>query len=172
MSIPSPLTPAAFPSWPPVASFCRPSGPPPTPWPIGGGGAQETEQGEGPESEFSICHWKRSVLGEVSQRRRNIIWHPLCVESKKKWYTWTYLQNRKRLTDLDKELMVAGWKGQGVWDGHVHAAIFKMDNQQVLLYIAYGTLINVTWQLGWEGSLGENGYMYMDGWVSQLFTWN
>ena len=40
------------------------------------------------------------------------------------------LQNRKRLTDLEKELMVAGGKGQGVWDGHVHAAIFKMDNQQ------------------------------------------
>ena len=29
------------------------------------------------------------------------------------------------------------------------------------LYIAHGTLLNVMWQLGWEGSLGENGYMYM-----------
>ena len=33
------------------------------------------------------------------------------------------------------------------------------------------------WQPGWEGSLGENGYMkwmdtYMYGWVSSLFTWN
>jgi len=27
--------------------------------------------------------------------------------------------------------MVAGGKAQGVWDGHVHAAIFKMDNQEV-----------------------------------------
>ena len=32
--------------------------------------------------------------------------------------------------------------------------------------IAQGTLLNVTWQLGWEESLGENGYMYMYGWVS------
>ena len=24
-----------------------------------------------------------------------------------------------------------------------------------------GTLLNVMWQPGWEGSLGENGYMYM-----------
>ena len=159
MSVPSPLTLAAFPSWPPVASFCRPSSPPPIPWPTGRGGAQDTEQGEGPEPEFSICPWKRSVLSGVSQRRRSIVWHPLYVESKKKWYTWTYLQNRERLTDLEKELMVAGGKGQGVWDGHVHAAIFKM-------------VINVIQQLGWEGSLGENRYMYMDGWVPQLFTWN
>ena len=27
------------------------------------------------------------------------------------------------------------------------------------------------WQPGWEGSLGENGYMYMYGWVPLLFTW-
>ena len=25
-----------------------------------------------------------------------------------------------------------------------------------------GTLLHVTWQPGWEGSLGENGYLYMD----------
>ena len=39
-----------------------------------------------------------------------------------------------RLTDLENELMVAGVRiggrdNQGVWDGHVHTAIFKMDNQ-------------------------------------------
>ena len=42
------------------------------------------------------------------------------------------LQNRKRLTDLKSELIIAG-KGREsyqVWDGHVHTAIFKMDNQQ------------------------------------------
>ena len=30
-------------------------------------------------------------------------------------------------------------------------------------YIAHGTLLRVMWQLGWEGSLGENGCMYMYG---------
>ena len=44
---------------------------------------------------------------------------------------------------------------QGVWNGHVHTAVFKMDSQQGLL--------NVMWQPGWEGSLGENGYMYIYG---------
>ena len=27
-------------------------------------------------------------------------------------------------------------------------------------------------QSGWEGSLGKNGYRYMYGWISSLFTWN
>ena len=41
---------------------------------------------------------------KVSQRRRNIIWHPLYMESKKKkqLYKWSYLQNRKRLKRLRK----------------------------------------------------------------------
>ena len=26
--------------------------------------------------------------------------------------------------------------------------------------MAQETLLNVTWQPGWEGTLGENGYMY------------
>ena len=33
-------------------------------------------------------------------------------------------------------------------------------------------LLNVMWQSGWEGSLGENRYMYIYGWVPSLFTWN
>ena len=35
------------------------------------------------------------------------------VESKKKWYKRTYLQNRKKHTDLENELMVAGEKAGG-----------------------------------------------------------
>ena len=38
--------------------------------------------------------------------------------------------------------MMWGGDSQGVWDGRVHIAIFKMDNQQNLLYIAQGTLLN------------------------------
>ena len=52
---------------------------------------------------------------------------------------------------------------QGVMDGHVHTAIFKMDNQQGTYCMEHGTLLNVMWQPRWEGSLGENGYMYMYG---------
>ena len=52
----------------------------------------------------------------------------------KKWHKWTYLQNRNRLTDIEDELMLLGGNGGGerlgVWDWHVHTAIFKIDNQQ------------------------------------------
>ena len=34
--------------------------------------------------------------------------------------------------------------------------------------MAYGMLLNVMWQPGWEGSLGENGYMYMYDWDSAV----
>ena len=35
-----------------------------------------------------------------------------------------------------------------------HCYLFKVDNQQGTLHM---------WQPGWEGSLEENGYMYMYG---------
>ena len=49
---------------------------------------------------------------------------------------------------------------------------FKWIINRVQLYIAQGTLLNVMWQPGWEGSLGENGYMYMFDWISLLCTQN
>ena len=31
--------------------------------------------------------------------------------------------------------------GEGPWEGHVHTAIFKMDNQQKTYCIAHGALL-------------------------------
>ena len=31
------------------------------------------------------------ILSEVSQRKTNIIWYDLYMESLEKWYKWTYL---------------------------------------------------------------------------------
>ena len=49
-------------------------------------------------------------------------------------YKWTYIQKRKRLQTQKINLWLPEGKDQakrqGVWDGHVHTAIFKMDNQQ------------------------------------------
>ena len=53
---------------------------------------------------------------------------------------------------------MGGRDNQGVWDRQVHTAVFKMDSQHC---IAHETLLNVMWQPGWEGNLGENGYVYM-----------
>ena len=49
----------------------------------------------------------------------------------------------------------------GVWGGHVHTAVFKMDNQQGPT-VAQGTVLCI-WPPGWERSLRENGYMHMYG---------
>ena len=48
-------------------------------------------------------------------------------------YKWTYLQNRKRLTDLENKFTVAGGKDEGkgqlgFGDGHVYTAKFEVDN--------------------------------------------
>lgn len=44
---------------------------------------------------------------------------------------------------------------------YVHSAIFKTDNQQRSINIAYETLVTVVWQPGWEREFEENEYMYM-----------
>ena len=42
----------------------------------------------------------------------------------------------------------------------------------LVLTYSTGTLLNIMWQPGYEGSLGEIEYVYMYGWISLLFTWN
>ena len=46
------------------------------------------------------------ILSELSQTEKDKLWYRLYVESKKKWYKWTYLQNRNRFTDVENKLMV------------------------------------------------------------------
>ena len=43
---------------------------------------------------------------------------------------------------------------EGIWEGHVYTAIFKMDNQQKPI-VQHMELCFMC-QLGWEGTLGEN----------------
>ena len=74
---------------------------------------------------------KTLLLSEVSQTEKEKYHRTsLCVESKKKWYKWTYLQNR--LLDLEKELMVAVGEGIARDFGKVMYTLLylKMDNQQ------------------------------------------
>ena len=93
---------------------------------------------------------------------------------------------RNRLTDLREWTYGYGGKtggrdSWGIWDGQEQTPVFKMGNQQELNCTAQGTVLNVMWQPGWEGRLGENGYiyiymyvicMYVYGWVPLLSTWN
>ena len=103
-------------------------------------------------------------LSEVSQRRRNIVWHPLCAGSKKKWHKRTYLQNRSRFTDLENELMVA--KGDGSGEGIVRESGMVMytslylkwiTNKEILYSPGNSTQSDVAaWM---QGRFGENRYM-------------
>ena len=52
------------------------------------------------------------ILSEVNQT--NIMCYHFYVESKK-WYKWTYLQNRNRFTDIEKKFMVT--KGEINYSG-------------------------------------------------------
>ena len=68
------------------------------------------------------------ILSEVSQTEKEIshgIGHMWNLK-KIRWYEWTYLQNRNRLSE-DK-LKGMGGRSKGVWDWHVHTTVFKMDN--------------------------------------------
>ena len=67
-------------------------------------------------------------------------------------------------------LKARGRDSWGVWDGHVQAARFKMDNQErptpqymELCSILYGSLDGRGFFFFFEGM--GNGYMYMHGWV-------
>ena len=112
------------------------------------------------------CHteWSKSY------RERKISWHPLCVESKRKWYKWTY--KTEKLTDLENELTVAGGRGGGQGERivrefgiNIYTLLLKWITTKDLLCITWN-LLSVMWQPGWEGSLGKNGYMYMYSWVA------
>ena len=71
-------------------------------------------------------------------------------------------------TDLENELMVPrreGW-GRGIvreFGTDMYTLLHLRWKPTRTHCIAQGTLLNVMWQPGWEGNLGENGYMYMYG---------
>ena len=45
------------------------------------------------------------------RKKTNIIWYHLYVESKKKWYKWTYLQNINRIIE-NKLIVPKGINGE------------------------------------------------------------
>ena len=60
-----------------------------------------------------------------SEKKTNIIWYHLYVESKKKLFKWIYIQNRNRLIDIKNKLWLPKGEGGdklGVWNEHIHSA--------------------------------------------------
>lgn len=68
----------------------------------------------------------------------------------------TYVQNRKGVTDLENELMVT--RGRYVMDMYTLLYLKWITNKD----LPYSTWNSAVF-CGPEGSLGENGYMYMYG---------
>ena len=76
------------------------------------------------------------------------------------------LQSRKRLTDLENELMVARQKGGGrdsyrVWDGRVHTAVF---NNKDLLYSTGNSA--QCYVAAWMGGEFEGEWTHVHVWLS------
>ena len=69
------------------------------------------------------------IPSEVRQRKRNITWYCLYVDSWKR-YKWTYLQNRNRVADIENKLTVTReWVGSnkvGGWGWHTHTTLYEM----------------------------------------------
>ena len=92
-------------------------------------------------------------------------------------YTWAFYENMyyvfsmyscKRTKDISKfsyYLFI-------ICVLHGNVSLRKMFCPTWTYCLVHGTLFNVTWQSGWEGSLGKNEYIYMYGWVTLLFIWN
>ena len=70
-----------------------------------------------------------------SDREREISYDIAYMQNLIKWYKWTYLQNRNRLTDLESYGYQAGKIGgnsNSIWSWHAHTSVFKVDNQGLL----------------------------------------
>ena len=68
-----------------------------------------------------------------SDRKRQIWQDITYMWGLKKWYRWTYLQNKNRITDVENKLMVTrgedwGRDKLGDLDWQINAVNYKMDD--------------------------------------------
>ena len=87
------------------------------------------------------------------------------MESLKRNATNELIYKTEKDSDSENEFKVAKEEGlgnrQGVWDGHVHTAVFKTDNQQGPT-VQHRELCSMLCG-GWDGSwMPENGSMYIE----------
>ena len=102
------------------------------------------------------CHTERrkSDKGEISYVI-SYMWNP------KENDTNELIKQRDSQTQKTNLWVWRGSLSQGLWDGHVHTAIFKMGNPQGP--IVQHTELSVMRQPVWEVGSEENGYMYVYG---------
>ena len=112
-----------------------------------------------------MSHWVKSVR----RRRRNTSWHPLYVESKKKWYNWSYRVETHRLGEWTGGCW--GW-GERMGEGIVRE--FGI-NMYTLLYMKWRTHKDLLSGIGnsaqcyvaaWMGGEFGAGWIHVCGWLS------
>ena len=68
------------------------------------------------------------ILIEVKQRQISYNIYNTYMWNLKKWYKWTYFQNRNRVTEIGNKFMVTkgevGESKLGGWDCHIHTTIY------------------------------------------------
>ena len=109
----------------------------------------------------------------VRQRRRNIVWHPLHGESKKKKMIQMNIFTEKKQTLHTSKMNL--WLLEGRMRGsNIRETGMDMYTPPCLKWIINKDLLCSTdcsgWQSGCGSSSGENGYTYMYGQVPLLFT--
>ena len=68
-----------------------------------------------------------------TDRERRISYDIIYMWNLKKWYNWTYIQNRNRPTDIENKLMVTkGEKGGGISWNHIYFKIGCNGNVKIL----------------------------------------
>ena len=97
-----------------------------------------------------------SVVSETEKDKYYML--SLICGIQKKWYKWTYLQDRNRLTDLENELMVT--RGQEWGEG-----IFRElgINMYTLLYLKWMTNKDLLY------STGNSAQCYVAAWMGREF---
>ena len=84
------------------------------------------------------------------------------------WYlkrndTNELIYKKERDSQTQKTNMVADWEGQlGSLERSCTDCYIQKHNQQGTI-VQHRTVLNVMCQPGWEGVLGENGYLYVCG---------
>ena len=64
-----------------------------------------------------------------SDRERQISYDIAYMYNLKKWYKWTYLQNRSWVTDVENKSGGNGGRDKlGDWDWHIYTTVYKIDN--------------------------------------------
>ena len=139
------------------------------------------------ESDTCVLQFSKVVftLDDMNSLLQILQWIPSGLTRKHKLHRWLRkpcvywcVSTAGTVPGLKRALehLLNEWKLCVIWVPAHFAFLFIFPSHSGLLQVQKTcqacALVNVMWQPGWEGSLGENGYICMDGWVPSLLTWN